>query len=209
MGVLTLGLILVLLRQPQVGNRLPVAPASLDVAPILRVPAMVLDDFIKLQGRPQRSVVARGTSIFREAIDHETESIELLLGVGRLAIGRHAPKGAAVFTVEEATLNIVLRTPGGSQERLTVDSILLLDRAQNAIGCRERPKQAGIKDGSARGFLDQDATPRHLPIPPSTLVVRHTFEPERQDIFGQAREGLSPQRLFFRLTHFLIYYATA
>ena len=196
MGVLRLGIVGIKVRQAHVGNGLPVTCTSLYVAVVLRIKGVLLDAVEKLQGILQRLTVARGTGILGESVDGEPYGIELLLRVERIALVINAPIDAAVFRVDEVVDEVVLGTGGGSE--VSPNSVLSgfvaessasgteitigTRGAEYAIGCRERPEDAGIQYSTLLGLRMQHAPPVHATIEAAVLAVLHLVKPETQDV---------------------------
>ena len=56
---------------------------------------------------------------------------------------------------------------------------------QHSVGCRERPQDAGIEDGTLLCLGVQYAVAVNTTIETSMLVVLHLVEPEAQDVVLQ------------------------
>ena len=80
---------------------------------MLVVEGVVLDAFEELQGIVECLAVARGASIFREAVDGKADGIELLLGIEGIAFVVDAPIDTAVFVVDEMVDEVILGARGG------------------------------------------------------------------------------------------------
>ena len=118
-------------------------------------------------------MVARRTSVFRQAINHETDGVELLLGVFRLTFVIYTPIGAAVFHIEEMFDDVFFGTSG---------CFKVFGLAKHTIGGGERPQDAGIQDAALVSRLHQFAFARHLAVETTVLLVLHLVEPEVENV---------------------------
>ena len=176
MGVLRLRVVSIEVGETHVGNRLPVARHCLDVAVIFMVERVFFYALIELEGHIECLMVASGTSILRQAIDHEANGIELFLRVAWLAEVVQTPISAAILRVDEVVEDVVFGTCCG---------IKVFRLAEHTIGCRERPEDASVQDSTFVGRLHEFAAARHLSVEAAMLVVLHLFEPEAQNVVFQ------------------------
>ena len=108
MGVLRLGVVGIQLRETHVGNLAPFSCAGLDISVIDNIERVLFDTLKELDGIVESFLVASGTHIFAQAVDHESYGIKLLFGVLGIALAVERPVGAAIFAVDEMGNDIVL-----------------------------------------------------------------------------------------------------
>ena len=193
MGVLRLRVVGVEVGEAHVGDGLPVARGGLNVAVELMVEGMLLDAVEELQRTLQRLSVARGTHIFRHAVEREADGVELLLRVLRLPLVVQAPEDAALLGVEEVVDDVVFG-PSGCREVFRL--------AQHAVGRRERPEDARVEDGTFVGCLHELAVAGHLSVESPVLFIHHILQPETQDVVFQYILHLG-LHCVYKLFHFL------
>ena len=148
------------------------------------VERVFLNALIELEGHIECLMVASGTSIFRQTIDHEANGIELFFGVAWLAEIIEAPIGSTILGVDEMVEDVILGTRG---------SFEVFRLAEYAIGCRESPEDAGIQDGTLVGGLHQLAASGHLAVEASVLMVLHLVEPEAENVVLQHVENFTSE----------------
>ena len=158
---------------------------------------MFLDAFVELDGIFQCFVVTRGTSIFRQSINHETYGIELLLRVFRIAFVVEAPICASKFLIDEMLDDIFLGT-GGCFEVFRL--------AEHTISGRERPQDACIEDSALVSRFHQFSFACHLTIETAVLLVLHLVEPETENVVFKYVENLGFQNFDSVHFYFLIGY---
>ena len=203
-GVLRFGEVGIELRQAHIGNGLPVAGHGLDIAVVFCVEGMLLNAVEQLQGTLQSLPVASGTGILRHAVEGKADGIELLAGVQRHPLVVHAPVDTAILLVNEVLDEVLLGT--GSHFKVFTNLLLLVTcllPLQHPIGCRERPEDAGIENGSLFGLGVQHTRAVHTSVESAMLAVYHLVHPEGQDVRGEHLLHLSFQSLY-ALVHFLI-----
>ena len=147
---------------------------------------MLLDAVKQLDGIIQRLLVAGSSGIFAQAIDHEPDGVELLLGIFGIAQIVHRPVGAAELVVVEILNNVVLDECCRHQ---------VLRIAQHAVGSREGPQDAGREDAALVGVFDELALTGHLAVETAVLVVYHIGQPKVQDVVFQHILNFGFQRL--------------
>ena len=147
---------------------------------------MLLDAVKQLDGIIQRLLVAGSSGIFAQAIDHEPDGVELLLGIFGIAQIVHRPVGAAKLVVVEILNNVVLDECCRHQ---------VLRIAQHAVGSREGPQDAGREDAALVGVFDELALTGHLAVETAVLVVYHIGQPKVQDVVFQHILNFGFQRL--------------
>src|SRR5574344_1882723 len=101
MGVLRLGVVGIQLRETHVGNLAPFSCAGLDISVIDNIERMFFATVEELYCIVESFLVASGTHIFAQSIDHKPDGIKLLFGVLGIALTVERPVGAAILTVDE------------------------------------------------------------------------------------------------------------
>ena len=84
---------------------------------MLGIERMFLNALVEFDGIVQCLTVACSTSILREAVDGETDGVELLLRVERTALVVDAPVDTTILVVDEM-LNQIILGPSGSLQIL-------------------------------------------------------------------------------------------
>ena len=185
MGVHRFALVGVFGREAHVVQFAPVAGGRFDVAVADGVEAVGFDLTVEPHGILQRFGIARGAGVFREAVDGESEGVELFLGVERRAVGRERPVEAAVGAVVEAREQILFGACGLCEVGRTT---------RRAVSGREGPQDACVEHGPFRGVAQERAVAPHRSVPSAARFVGQT-DPERKDVLVQDGFGLCAESL--------------
>ena len=175
MGVHCLRRVGVFVAQAHVGYGLPVACGCLDVAALNAIAAVGLDNAEEIHCKGERLLVGRNAVIFREAVNHEADGVELLLCIGGSAVGIHTPVRSAEFAVDEVLHDVIFRTGC---------VLKVLGTAQHAVGGGESPEDAGVEDGALCG-IGVEAVVAVAAAIVTAARIRHFLHPVGKDIFGQ------------------------
>ena len=135
------------------------------------VESVPLDGFEQPDSLFKGFAVARGPVVFAQSVEGESEGVELLAGVERRTVRGDLPVDAAVLLVVKMSQQPLLG-PCGTFE--------VFRTPQCAVGRRESPENAAVKDCAARrcgveGVFHRDAAVKSAP------AVLHTVGPEGED----------------------------
>ena len=78
-------------------------------------------------------------------------------------------------------------------------------KEEYSIRCRERPKDAGVEDGTLLCFWMQHTLPVDTTVEATMLLVDHLIHPEGQDVILQHIPHLQFQLLYF-FVHFVVFF---
>ena len=137
---------------------------------------MLFDSLEQADGICQRFIIARGTSIFTQPVDGEPQSINLLLGIERIAFIVERPVNSTKFIVIET----VDKSTFGTRSRFQI-----LRPLQQAVCSREGPQDAGVQDGPLFCFGLHLLPARDTAVETAVHFIRHSVYPEGEDIGDQ------------------------
>ena len=176
MGIHRLALVLILGAEAHVGYFSPFAGQGFAITVFHGVEAMLFDGLEQADGICQRFIIARGTSIFTQPVDGETQSVNLLLGIERIAFIVERPVNSAKFIVVET----VDKSAFGTRSRFQI-----LRPPQQAVCSRKGPQDAGVQDGPLFSFGLHLLSTRDTAVEAAVHFIRHSVYPEGEDIGDQ------------------------
>ena len=176
MGIHRLALVLILGAEAHVGYFSPFAGQGFAITVFHGVEAMLFNGLEQTDGICQRFIIARGTGIFTQPVDGEPQSINLLLGIERIAFIVERPVNSTKFIVIET----VDKSTFGTRSRFQI-----LRPLQQAVCSREGPQDAGVQDCPLFCFGLHLLPARDTAVETAVHFIRHSIYPEGEDIGNQ------------------------
>ena len=176
MGIHRLALVLILGAEAHVGYLSPFAGQGFTITVLHGVETMLFNRLKQADGICQCFIIARGTSIFTQPVDGETQSVNLLLGIERIAFIVERPINSAKFIVVET----VDKSAFGTRSRFQI-----LRPPQQAVCSRKGPQDAGVQDGPLFSFGLHLLSTRDTAVEAAVHFIRHSVYPEGEDIGDQ------------------------